>query len=90
MGNTKKYLKDELLTLINESKTIEELENIEKVVDGIHFSEDDLTEIRMEILCQSDMIYDSNNNYDKYYEDRGLYSPSAPWNAPGMSVSDFI
>ena len=23
-------------------------------------------------------------------EDRGLYSPSMPWNAPGMSVSDFI
>ena len=24
------------------------------------------------------------------YEDRGLYSPSMPWNAPGMRVSDFI
>lgn len=23
-------------------------------------------------------------------EDRDNYSPSAPWNAPGMSVSDFI
>ena len=41
--------------------------------------------------------YDENefcwgmNIVDDYeYEDRGSYSPSAPWNAPGMKVSDFI
>lgn len=27
---------------------------------------------------------------DWYETDRGLYSPSMPWNAPGMSISDFI
>lgn len=41
----------------------------------------------------------SQRNYVEYgddyddgyeYDDRGSYSPSAPWNAPGMRVSDFI
>lgn len=27
---------------------------------------------------------------EEWEEDRGAYSPSAPWNAPGMKVSDFI
>jgi len=38
-----------------------------------------------------------NEWYDDYEDDeympsatRGDYSPSNPWNAPGMSISDFI
>lgn len=30
------------------------------------------------------------DDYDDGYDDDRNYSPSAPWNAPGMRVSDFI
>ena len=34
---------------------------------------------------------DYEDDWDKYDDyDRGSYSPSAPWNAPGMRISDFI
>lgn len=35
---------------------------------------------------------DFENAYKAHYgiSDREYYSPSAPWNAPGMKVSDFI
>lgn len=39
--------------------------------------------------------YDYYDDYDEDDDDftsstRGDYSPSSPWNAPGMSISDFI
>lgn len=33
--------------------------------------------------------YEDDTMQDEYYP-QGYYSPSAPWNAPGMSVRDFI
>ena len=35
---------------------------------------------------------DFRRAYESHYgiSDRDSYSPSAPWNAPGMSVKDFI
>lgn len=41
---------------------------------------------------------DQYEDYDEYEDDeeyipsatRGDYSPSCPWNAPGMSISDFF
>lgn len=33
---------------------------------------------------------DDEGGYWSEDNDRDLYSPSMPWNAPGMSVSDFI
>lgn len=39
----------------------------------------------------SDQLYALDEEYfEKKSATNGDYSPSAPWNAPGMSVSDFI
>lgn len=46
-------------------------------LDGVRFAINDM------LLMQKDMGYG-----DEYEEDD--YSPSAPWGAPGMRVSDFI
>ena len=55
-------------------------------------------------LCKSDMcewcvverlVQDAQDEYEtdklvfEYYEERS-YSPSNPWDAPGMSIKDFI
>lgn len=40
--------------------------------------------------CPSHPGLEDADDFDYYESDRGLYSPSMPWNAPGMSVSDFI
>ena len=40
------------------------------------------------IEVQTDTVYiDETDDYDDYYKS---YSPSNPWDAPGMSVSDFL
>lgn len=36
------------------------------------------------------VYFDENGNDEDEEYDRGSYSPSAPWNAPGMSVKDFL
>ena len=86
----KKYTQEELIAMINQTTTMDELNDVEELIKSLHLSGDELHEIEMEILCQSDMIYDSYYNPYEHYEDRGSYSPSAPWNAPGMSIHDFI
>ena len=50
-----------------------------------------LDEMKDAVQSFYDRFYDDYDEEEEYEEtDRGLYSPSMPWNAPGMRVSDFI
>ena len=46
------------------------------------FSDGEITETGYTIECEDDEYVPSSTNGD--------YSPSNPWDAPGMSISDFI
>ena len=47
----------------------------------------------LEMIKHLEECENNNSYYDDYYTPsatHGDYSPSCPWNAPGMSISDFI
>lgn len=50
-------------------------------------SEDDMKDIEK---AQAELTEALNMLYEDYEDPRDTYSPSQPWNAPGMQVSDFI
>ena len=85
------YTKDELIRIASFASTADELNAAEDLIEAIG---DDLPkawkeEIEMELFLSWDSYF--ADDFAKCYgaEDRD-YSPSAPWNAPGMKVSDFI
>lgn len=60
------------------------LEDVENIIIGIARSAADGTEIVPYIFGEDE------EEEQTARDDRDCYSPACPWNAPGMSVSDFI
>ena len=50
---------------------------------------DELDSLRDNYQSDSDVEYDEEDDYTPSAT-RGDYIPSSPWNAPGMSIHDFI
>jgi len=88
----KEYTREELLDMINKARTSKEIDSISELVAKLNLPSELKDEVEMEIFCQWDMInnpwYHNEEDYPSAYN--GSYSPSAPWNAPGMSIHDFI
>jgi hypothetical protein len=66
-------------------------ERINEMINNLHSKTNDIS--TYEWSDGTPILSWPNNDaydYDEEYEDYHNYSPSAPWNAPGMSVSDFI
>lgn len=90
----KKYSIDELKHFCDRADSLEQADIAEKFIksrpylsksekselldylDGVRFAIEDMIRMQKEMGC-----------FDDEYDD---YSPSNPWNAPGMRVSDFI
>ena len=74
----------DLWGLVCRADTLEKVATAERFINNLSFSpkmqEDDLPGALLEALG---LIREE-------LEDRDMYSPSCPWNAPGMKVSDFV
>lgn len=86
------YTKDELVNWVSFAKTAEELHGFEDVLERIRdeLPKTWLEEIDLELMMSWDSYFAdefANSYMGSCYGD---YSPGNPWNAPGMSVSDFI
>lgn len=87
-----KFTLKELIDFINRADSIEKLYVADKFIDGLDIPDEWRDELSCEIQGSLDIFIDREHfgNPYGYDEDRSSYSPSAPWNAPGMRVSDFI
>ena len=69
-------------------------EDLKEYIDDIHaHGYLEMTEEELDELCRQEAELEMSFYEDEHYTPsatRGDYSPSCPWNAPGMSVSDFI
>jgi hypothetical protein len=89
LSKQRRYSDAELVAFINRADTVEKCQiALDFIMSRDYLSKQDkerymdmLTELANEICPEEDEYYD---------DDRGSYSPSAPWNAPGMKISDFI
>jgi hypothetical protein len=83
-----KYTQEELVAFINRAKNKEMLRVADEFIHKLKMPREMLEVLEMELLGSYDMM-----NYPGWYtepDDDYNYSPSAPWGAPGMRVSDFI
>jgi len=92
--------KEELIRMVGATKSEAELDELvetlrvaELCLEKSELPVKDQEDVWDEITGQYDML--GNPFYRRFaeedeWEDRGSYSPSAPWNAPGMKISDFI
>ena len=80
----RRYTREELIDFIGRATTMEMLQTARNFIAKLELPEDLRKELEFELMLQ----YDACEEYIN--DDRGSYSPSAPWNAPGMKVSDFI
>ena len=91
------YTREQLLAFIGRADTMAKILTAEDFIAKLDIPEDLRAELTRKIqdkeeavalkdgwLCYDDLVMTDRD------EDRGCYSPSAPWNAPGMKVSDFI
>ena len=95
MARYTKYSKEELIAFIERADTEEKIQIAWDFLGKLKIPEEWEDQLNGMLLAQGEWITDHGNN--PFYEDprwdmddRGRYSPSAPWNAPGMRVSDFI
>lgn len=79
-----RFSEDDLWGLVCRADTLEKVATAEAFIKRIAFSpkmqEDDLPGALLDALY----------TIREELEDREMYSPSCPWNAPGMKVSDFV
>lgn len=90
----KTYSREALIAFVNRAVTWEKLDIAREFIDKLDLPEELREELDMELFLQGDAISDAEYGHgclargeDNYDDD---YSPSAPWRAPGMRVSDFI
>lgn len=84
----KKYSFSELKAFVGRASTLERVmvayEYIEKLT---YITKDMYCELMSMLMDREESLVDAK--YEAYYHEFD-YSPSCPWNAPGMKVSDFI
>lgn len=89
----------ELKSRINKATTQSDLEKVEdEVLDAYNkdlIAKGDYNELMNRVAdARYEIMYGLSEDEDegpyRPSATRGDYSPSSPWNAPGMSVSDFI
>lgn len=83
----KRYTYEELEAFIYRADSVEKCETARQYIEGLSY----LPETEKAHLLLNLEDWEMNFDEPDYaeYDDRD-YSPSAPWNAPGMRVSDFI
>lgn len=86
----KTYSREVLIRFVNRADTWEKLDIARDFIDKLDLPEDLREELDMELFLQGDAINDAEYGYGCLARDDDDYSPSSPWNAPGMRVSDFI
>lgn len=89
---TRRYTEDELTAFVLRADSLEKCDIAREYIQKLPYVGDNAKERLFNLLASraAKFVEDPFDDYDDYYEDRGSYSPSAPWNAPGMKVSDFI
>lgn len=82
------FTEEQLVAFVNCADSWEKCETAEKFIRKLPLGRNVHARL-YQMICERYAEYAEPDSYD-YYEDRGSYSPSAPWNAPGMKMSDFI
>lgn len=78
-------------------KSFDQIPDTELIEYIVHFYDPE-PEIDWDEFCKEEAEYERKygygyDDYDRHYTPsatNGDYSPSCPWNAPGMSIHDFI
>lgn len=82
-----RFTEEELTAFVNRADSLEKCEIAEKFIRKLPLGK--AVHARLyNLICERYAMYSDPDEYED--EDRGSYSPCAPWNAPGMKVSDFI
>ena len=80
----KVFSEADLWGLVCRADTLEKVATAERFISNLVFSE------RMQEDDLPGALLDALGVIREDLEDREMYSPSCPWNAPGMKVSDFV
>lgn len=85
----KRYTQEELIAFINRADDFDKLATARDFIEKLSYiSDENREELEAELLMQGDYL--TAREYQDDYCGHEDYSPSAPWDAPGMKVSDFI
>ena len=74
----------DLWGLVCRADTLEKVATAERFISVLKFSK------RMQDDDLPEALLDALYTIREKLEDREMYSPCCPWNAPGMKVSDFV
>lgn len=85
----KRYTFDELNDFIYRADSAEKCDVARKYIEGLSYLPEAEKAHLLLNLEDWSMNFDEGPVWDERERDRD-YSPSAPWGAPGMKVSDFI
>ena len=85
----KTYTKKELIDFIRRADTPERCKIARYYLAKMKMSDNDREYLEAELGSQERWVNDEWGA-DEWEDDDRDWSPSAPWNAPGMRVSDFI
>ena len=83
-----KYTEEELVAFVGRIDSWEKCEIAENFIRKLPLGRNVHARL-YNMICERYAEFSEPDEYD-WGEDRGSYSPSAPWNAQGMKVSDFI
>lgn len=81
----KRFTESELWAFVNRADDHDKVATAEAFLKKLTYVNNELYDDLMMALS-----FKSRELYRQDREEREYYSPSCPWNAPGMSVSDFI
>ena len=88
---TKKYTLNELRAFVRRADTLEKIETADAYIrklDYLGFRQ--ANELLLYLVRAKNDRLGIEDDLDEWDDDRGSYSPSCPWGAPGMKISDFI
>lgn len=91
----KTYTLDELTAFVGRADSIEKVNIAREYINKLRYLRfREKAALLDKLDAMEDKLSDDflafDDDFSSFDEDRGSYSPSAPWNAPGMRVSDFI
>ena len=84
----KRYSAQELYAFVGRADTHEKVNTAIEFIDKLDYIDIELYDGLMSALAFTSRELYHEDHYTSSYN--GDYSPGSPWNAPGMSVSDFI
>ena len=84
----KKYSAQELYAFVGRADTHEKVNTAIKFIDKLDYIDNELYDGLMSALAFTSRELYHEDRYTSSYN--GDYGPGNPWDAPGMSVRDFI